>query len=297
MKKRKFIVMIIVLVFTLSNVSFGAYRYYHRHWKRGPYYTLSNNTDVYKYYTGCSHRRSSSLYDSFEELQYDLYLTSPSGTTSVPGKIGFEYGTNIKKDTHFGFNSLKYYNSRIQDYKDALTLERTSLNGSAFSDADEYTLNLLEDDYTLYSRLTDRYPGETVEDSLDFYVGPYPTVSCKITLNDDNNKNTHYDKIKIEDIKLISTYEPNKLKFELYKGNTLFTSFETTPESGSSSYDTGWKTAFHSINSDIKSGTNLKPGEQINIRVRVDDGRGTGTTNITNPNAPKYAKYSNSPVY
>jgi len=293
MKKIKNII-ILSIVF-LINFSFCFADHYC--WRIGPYYYLRNNKYVKGYYDGCSCRAYSlGTVFTFSNVDFDFYVKQPDNVNSVDGKVGFESGTKILLDTHFGFSNITKASSSSHGYKDRVEKKQTKLNGGSYSNATSYTLST-EGQYTLTGRLKDRYPGNYDTDSEDFYVGPYPTVSCKVALTDDNIRDRHYDSIKITDIKLKSTYKPKELRFEIYKDNTYTGKYVTVELDSFTTYSTGFNSKFKDISEPINLGMNFKPSEKINLRVRVVDGRGTGTSNSEKPNSPKYAKYQNTPVF
>jgi len=295
MNKKKLVIAVIVALMMSFSVGTAA-TYTHTHWRNGPYYELENNKDIWKRYYGCSHRRSYSYTGfSFKTLDFDLEVKQPSGVTSAGG-VGFETGTSILKGRNFDIKNISNATTLKHGYKDVIRGQGTALNNNSYSNVTKYELNLAEGIYTLKAQMKDKYPGTTVTKTKDFYVGTYPTVSCDIELIDNNQKDSHIDSIKVSNIKLKSTYKPQKLIFELYKGDTYTGKSYTTILNNASAYSTGYNSTFSNIEA-TNIGLNLKPGETINISVRVVDGRGTGTTSVTDPNAPKYAKYSNIDVF
>lgn len=300
MKQNKIAAILIIIVIMTLSISCAKRN---RHSCRDTIYTYSLSDD--KYYINqhkdkCCGKDSNTNVHTFSDVKFDFTLSKPDGVTSVDD-IAFETGTTILKDQHYKISNVKTdtsYTGGGTTWTDGVddSNKTFSLDNVNYSNSSNFSLSLGEGKHTMYAQVTDTYPGKTVTESESFCIGPYPTVSCNVELIDNNQKDSHIDSIKVSNIKLKSTYKPQKLIFELYKGDTYTGKSYTTTVNNATAYSTGYNSIFNNIEA-TNIGLNLKPGEAINISVRVVDGRGTGITSVTDPNAPKYAKYSNIDVF
>lgn len=228
----------------------------------------------------------------------------------------------LSADVHYAFVKYYYYTKKgnsieaqkyrvmLDEYKESLQPQPTvkPTGGIIVDEKTIYLDGVARGKHTLTTTVDDRYyEGNSGSKTETFYVGPYPTVYFNTHLTDANvtgDYNDHKDTIEIENIRLLSTYRPSALIFEIHaNGKTHTITASPTQYKDYSANDgtkVGYITTFGDlrINSSASPFGNIDPNSDPYIMVRVIDGRGEITSEYanapSNPVKPKYARYDAS---
>lgn len=273
-----------------------------------PYYSSDHDRHVMsrkctnQYFDGVGNRKCTyKEYIEFHNPTINLTMKNPTSNVPNSSNYYFEEGMSLTSGSVVTITSSNGENNTTASSKDSYTTN-IYINGTS-----NPTLNLsgysLGGPYSLTAKIKDTYyeDDNEIDVTKTFYIGPYPTIYYNAHLIDgnvDGDYSNHNDKIDIKNIKLLSTYEPTELKFELHANGTTKT-FNAYVDSVQPYFSTdgttqiGYTSTFKPI-SNHSLGINVNPTTTPYLKVLVIDGRGETGASETDPTKPKYAKYSTS---
>ena len=268
--------------------------------------TAANEKCTYIYLWG---ERCSYVYGgyNYDNPSVSLTLQNPNSVTTQNGIIAFEEGVELSKGSSY-FTTTASHNDSGAPFADTINSHQAKVGTlpteNLLTSSSIKLLDLPQDMHTLSVTATDTYYSTTnvAAASKSFYIGPYPTVYFNAHLTD-NNQSDHHDTIKIDNIKLLSTYEPESLTIYIYANGKCQTA--TVSRSGKptdyvvNGTAIGYISKFDSITIEHQNSNldNIVPSTAPYIMVKVNDGR-SGTSNYpTNPKVAKFAKFNNLPIF
>lgn len=262
----------------------------------------------------CSCGSTSKTY-SYNDPSLDFSLNMHNDVTSPDDILIFEEGVTLTTD-NYTFSPDHNDDDAPNDYPDSIDTKTVSIDGDTAISLNS-TSNISLADYSqgshsIKAKTTDNYYKDynQATETVDFYIGPYPTIYYNAHLTDNNNPNEHYDTIKINNIKLLSTYLPNNLRLYIYANGKVHNITSSSPSIIGYQYapdgvtKIGYITKYDDITIQARDSIlkNVLPTTKPYIMVRVNDNRPTSQPGSTidiakNPNVSKWAKFENLHIF